>query len=125
MSNISSSENRRRFSRIPFKVSARLIDQNGVTEVDVLDISLNGLLIHKPTNWNAKLGQTFEARLTLENSSVELQMNLSAAHISDDHIGFHCDSLDIDSISHLKRIVELNMADSELLERELHALIER
>ena len=37
-------------------------------------------------------------------------------------IGFVCRHIDVDSISHLRRLVELNLGDEALLERELAAL---
>jgi len=124
MNNNITKDERRLFSRIPFEISAFLFaDQGAPISVDVLDISLQGLLIHKPDDWTADLGESFKAEMTLTSSNVQLKMALSVAHISDDHIGFHCDSIDLESISHLKRLVELNLADNELLERELHALI--
>ena len=39
-------------------------------------------------------------------------------------IGFHCQLIDLDSITHLKRLVELNLADEGLLHRELSALLD-
>ena len=39
-----------------------------------------------------------------------------------DHLGFVCRHIDLDSISHLRRLVELNLGDESLLERELAAL---
>jgi hypothetical protein len=121
---MNNNDERRLFSRIPFEISAFLFGKSGgPISVDLLDISLQGLLIHKPDNWKATLGETFKAEITLESSNVQLKMVLSVAHISDDHIGFHCDNIDLESISHLKRLVELNIGDNDLLERELHALI--
>lgn len=37
-------------------------------------------------------------------------------------LGFVCRHIDLDSISHLRRLVELNLGDEQLLERELAAL---
>jgi hypothetical protein len=37
-------------------------------------------------------------------------------------LGFVCRHIDLDSISHLRRLVELNLGDETLLERELAAL---
>ena len=45
------------------------------------------------------------------------------SHIKANHIGLKCHYIDIDSITHLKRLIELNLADDELLHRELAMLI--
>jgi hypothetical protein len=38
-------------------------------------------------------------------------------------VGLRCDRLDVDSMSHLRRLVELNLGDPALLERDLQSLI--
>jgi len=44
------------------------------------------------------------------------------ANQRDDMMGIVCEHIDVDSMTHLRRLVELNMGDTSLLERELHAL---
>jgi len=44
------------------------------------------------------------------------------AHIRNNNVGLRCEYIDIDSITYLRRLVELNLGDAELLERELVAL---
>jgi hypothetical protein len=115
---------RRQFSRIPFHISAELIDkEQQSTHVEVIDISLHGLLVDKPADWSGQLKQHYQAKLKLENSDVIIDMDVSVAHIDDASIGFICEHIDLDSISHLKRLVELNLGDENLLGRELLALI--
>ncbi len=46
-------------------------------------------------------------------------MDVTLAHTEEDHIGFHCEHIDLDSVTSLKRLVELNLGDEELLEREI------
>ena len=43
-------------------------------------------------------------------------------HIEDDHTGYRCEHIDLDSISHLRRLVELNLGDPDILDRELSEL---
>jgi hypothetical protein len=35
----------------------------------------------------------------------------------------HCDNIDVDSVTHLRRLVALNSGDPKLLDRELAALL--
>ena len=44
------------------------------------------------------------------------------AHQDENILGLSCEKMDIDSVSHLKRLVELNLGDQDLLERELDSL---
>ena len=117
-------QERRRFSRIPFHIAARLLlTENELMTVEIADLSLHGVLIEKPTPWYAPIGTEFNLTLTLENSDTQLDMHVSVAHIDDDFIGFDCKNIDLDSISHLRRLVELNLGNSDILNRELTALI--
>jgi hypothetical protein len=118
------SDERRQFSRIPFQVSADL--ESGSHQhhsIKVIDISLNGLLIEKPSDWNGKMKDAYKVTLRLEGAEVEIDMRVSVAHIDDAAVGFNCEHIDLDSITHLKRLVELNLGDEALLTRELSALI--
>jgi hypothetical protein len=117
-------QERRRFSRIPFHISAELImteDESMV--VEVADLSLHGVLIEKPDTWFAPKGTEFNLTLTLENSETQLDMHVAVAHIDEDCIGFECINIDLESISHLKRLIELNLGNSDILNRELSALV--
>ena len=49
-------------------------------------------------------------------------MDVEIAHRENDELGLNCKDIDVDSITHLRRLVELNLGDPELLERELSAL---
>jgi hypothetical protein len=117
-------QERRRFSRIPFNVAADLqITEDESITVEVIDLSLHGLLIAKPTTWFAPMGTEFNLCLTLESSDTQLGMTATVAHVDEDSVGFECQNIDLESISHLRRLIELNLGSSEILNRELNALI--
>jgi hypothetical protein len=44
------------------------------------------------------------------------------AHLEGQHIGIECQDIDLASLTHLRRLVELNTGDSELMDRELSHL---
>ena len=117
-------ENHRLFTRIPFEATVKITDpqDNKTWESRLLDISLKGMLVTEPKAWQGKLQQRFLVRLLLENSDVEIDMEVSTAHIEQHHVGFRCEHIDLDSITHLRRLVELNLGDTQLLNRELSAL---
>ncbi len=50
-------------------------------------------------------------------------MEARLVHITPTEAGCKCINIDLDSITILKRLVELNVADDTYLERELSALI--
>jgi hypothetical protein len=45
------------------------------------------------------------------------------AHREGRQVGVRCLEIDLDSISHLRRLVELNVGDEAILHRELGALV--
>lgn len=45
------------------------------------------------------------------------------AHVAGDHAGVICRSIDLESITHLRRLIEMNLGDPAASERELKALI--
>ncbi len=125
MANITIDE-RRNFSRIPFHAQAHLHADKGELHLncEVLDVSLNGILIVKPDGWRGQLTDNYKIDLILENAQLVIKMTAAVAHVDDGTIGFICKNIDLESISHLKRLVELNLGDEALLHRELASLIQ-
>ena len=51
-----------------------------------------------------------------------IAMAVSLVRLDDVAIGFSCERIDLDSFLRLKRTIELNLGNAELLNRELSAL---
>lgn len=115
-------EDSRRFTRIPFDSQVRVVSSGGNWYSKLLDISLKGILISKPENWEANLDDHFLIELVLNDSDIQIRMEGSVVHMESDHVGFRCEHIDLDSITHLRRLVELNVGNTEILNRELAAL---
>lgn len=116
-------EQRRRFQRIPFDATTELGQDARCWQVSLLDLSLNGVLVAAPDDWDADPERPFEAIVHLAADAV-VRMQVELRHHDGKRLGFHCVMMDIDSISHLHRLVELNLADSVAMQRELSELIE-
>lgn len=58
----------------------------------------------------------------LDNSATAMQMDSEVAHESEDTLGLRFVGIDLESISHLRRLLELNAGDAALIEREITAL---
>lgn len=117
----SNGADRRRFQRFSFEGTVRLYSGTAMWETKLVDVSLKGVLIERPLEWNGKLGGTYRMDLRI-NSSVIISMGVTTAHIMPHRLGFKWEKIDLDSFSQLKRLVELNLGDPELLNRELSAL---
>jgi len=116
-----SPSDRRRFQRIEFDAATELVQGGRRWPVELHDLSLKGLLVRRPEGWDADAEQPFEARVRLADDA-EVRMEVAMTHEEGDLIGFVCQHIDLDSIAHLRRLVELNLGDEALLERELAAL---
>ncbi|TWI54299.1 PilZ domain-containing protein [Pseudomonas duriflava] len=114
-------EERRRFKRFPFDATADISQGVQRWSAPVHDISLKGVLIQKPLDWQGEQQQSFEINIQLDTET-QVCMQAELAHVEADQLGFACQKIDLDSISHLRRLVELNLGDETLLGRELAAL---
>jgi hypothetical protein len=116
-------EERRRFSRFMFDARAILHSPSGDIETGLVDISLKGALISRRADFPPlSAGEIVTLDVVLADGATHIQMLAEVVHISMDNIGLRRTNIDMDSIGHLRRLVELNLGDTELLERELEAL---
>jgi hypothetical protein len=111
----------RRFSRIPLDHSATLRDDQQHWDTRLLDISLQGALVETPATFVAVPAQRYVLSVHLDGGP-DITMEVAVAHQEDDKLGLDCKDIDVESITHLRRLVELNLGDPALLERELSAL---
>lgn len=114
----------RHFTRIPFNASATVINSRTghKTMAELIDISFKGVLIRKPDDWQGINGDHFTIHLQLAGDEVQINLATIAVHHEGDHIGFKTEHMDLDTATNLRRLVELNLGDELLLERELSEL---
>jgi hypothetical protein len=119
---MSETENeRRRFQRITFDAPTEIAQGERRWSAELHDVSLKGLLVKRPPQWNGDPNEPYEASIRLaEDTCVKMEVVLTRTQ--SDLLGFVCRHIDLESISHLRRLVELNLGDESLLERELAAL---
>lgn len=115
---------KRKYSRILFAANAFLKQEQRQWSTQLLDLSLNGALVKCPNDFPTPTG-TFGLDFTLPSSDITIQMTVELVHQRDELLGLKCHFIDIDSISHLKRIVELNLGDASILGRELTFFVEQ
>ena len=113
---------KRHFTRIQFDASAVLKSGEHQWDTRILDISMKGALVEQPANTEPAIDQDVTLTLTLSDNITQITMEGKIAHIENRTLGVVCEHIDVDSVSHLRRIVELNTGNPDLLERELDAL---
>ena len=114
--------NRRKFSRIPFQAEASLFLPDGEYVVEVLDLSLKGALIHPNANVFITVGSNCTLKIRLDDSGASIRMDATIVHHMANYYGLACRDIDLDSVTHLRRLVELNLGDENMAEREFSLL---
>ncbi len=116
-------DNRRKFSRIQFHRAAELVLGTERVVVEVVDISLNGALLKVPPGFSGRVGQPCSLSVRLEPSESHIRMVGEMAHVEAGRVGMRREEIDLESMAHLRRLVELNLGDPALLDREFDALV--
>ena len=114
---------RRKFHRLAFDTPVRIVGSAQLWQSKLVDISLKGALVERPEDWEGTSGERFLLEILLSVGTI-IKMNAIVVHSNKGHIGFRCEHMDIDSISHLRRLVMLNLDDPSLLDRDLAALVD-
>lgn len=115
---------RRLFNRIAFPAEAKVsIGQSTYTTM-VVDLSFKGALIVTPGNASADTGESVSLKILLEDQPDAIALTGKVRHLGEKHIGIETEELDIDSATLLRRVIELNLADEALLQRDLQAMID-
>ncbi len=117
-----SAQERRKFSRILFDAHVELAQGDCHWRASLLDISLKGLLIQQQLPAEVKKDLPILVKILLSDQT-SIAMTVSIAHQHHNQTGLMCTTIDIDSVSHLRRLIELNLGDATAAERELNELM--
>lgn len=113
---------RRRFTRINFDAQTELSKDDQSWSVKLADISFNGIMVTSDQPLPLSLGDEVQTTVHLLGNDIAIKTPATLAHQRDDHYGFLIENLDLDSLTLIRRLVELNLGDETLLERELDHL---
>jgi len=120
---------RRKFSRVNFTGTCVLVfdkkTEHHDFEAALIDISLNGALISINPIVVDLEEELIQLHLALEGSEIELILNGVVCHQQETLLGMQFGKLSIETTSHLKRLIELNIASHVDMEREFAQLIEQ
>jgi hypothetical protein len=120
----------RRFRRISFVDAVQIVSddidgaESSSWEATCIDISMQGILLEVPAGFPTIIGTPFEAQLIL-SEDVMIEMPCTLVHVEGTHAGFRCEVMSLDSLTNLRRLLELNLDDYSEVERELSELIKR
>ncbi len=117
-----SHQERRNYQRIAFQAEVLMQSGNEEWSCNLLDISLKGMLVEPPENLDHDTARPCAIALFLgEDASIHARVSIT--HITEEgYWGLKWLHIDISSLKHLRRLLELNMPQPELLNRELAEL---
>jgi len=111
----------RLFHRIAHDAPALITLEDSALTARTLDLSLRGCLLEIDPAVALGIGIPYSIEIHL-SEDVRIAMRGALIHRQERRAGFKCEHIDLDSISTLRRLVELNLGDPELLDRDLEAL---
>ncbi|HUJ75426.1 MAG TPA: PilZ domain-containing protein [bacterium] len=125
--------NQRRYERVAFAHSSTLTVHGKPWAVTLVDVSLNGALVELPEQEGEGLllaaqnapGQPAQLIIELDggvNEAPRIVMDVLITWRRGQRLGLSLQTLDVESVTHLRRLLELNLGDASLVERELGLL---
>jgi hypothetical protein len=114
----------RRFRRIPFVTQVMLRSGQDSWTGELLEIALKGALVETKRQIPFDLGAECTLCITLPGSSISLEFLSELVHCKDCHYGFKFISEDIETLTHLRKLIELNTGDAETTRGELLSWLE-
>ena len=115
-------DERRRFTRVNFDTGITITQDKAVYHTYLIDISINGLLVETPPDYALKADRPVLTSILL-GDDVEIQMEVVLVHSSSKLLGFRCENIDVESMGHLRRLLELNIDDPDASDRVLCELL--
>ena len=112
---------RRQYQRISFDAPVEILQGEHSSYTKMLDISLKGILIKTP-ELAIDISRPVQIRILLSND-VQITMTAEWANEHNGRMAFSWTLVDIESLIHLRRLLEFNSGDSSLIEREISRLV--
>ena len=108
----------RHYHRIPFHANADLLIDGSVHPCELIDIALRGALLKTNRPLTPVPEQPVVIKITLADSTLILTFGAVLIHQQDDLYGFEFASEDVETLAHLRRLLELNFGDAQRAEEE-------
>ena len=115
---------KRKFSRTDFNIAGVVVFGQKEIPFNLENISLKGALIKPAETESLILGGEALLKIKLEHSNITLTVAAKLMHREGDYLGFRFKEIDVDSMIHLRRLMELNTANTARIEEELGFLAE-
>ncbi len=115
-------ESHRIFSRVPFNAAVVLHLTHQQLDVTLLDIALKGALVRTSAPTALLPQEPCRLVLPLTDGGDAIEMTGKIVHLEGQNVGMMCEHIDLVSLTRLRRLMELNTGDADLMDRELSNL---
>ena len=113
-------EETRKFTRIMCNMHARVqIDDLIIVEANILNISLKGAFFELPDYCLFQIGDKWQLTFILPNSDIRLKFKTEVMHSRGKMVGVKFVHIDIDTMIHLRSLIECRTSSPDQVEREL------
>lgn len=109
----------RQFCRIKFAAKSVVMFDSMQAEAALVDISMKGALVNVAMQKPLQMNQRGTLAVHLDASDVVMHFDVEAIHNRDDFVGLKFVGVDIDTMIHLRSLLELNTADPDQVRHEL------
>lgn len=111
--------NNRHFRRIPFEAEVSLsVDQEDWTG-QLLDVALKGAMVGTKEPLSLDLGAKCNLCISLPGTPISLNFQAELIHREECCYGFKFLSENLETLTHLRKLIELNTGDAETTRSEL------
>ena len=112
----------RHYARIPFDAAVHLQLRGLDMTVQLVDIALKGALVETALAQTLTLKEPCRLLLPLSDDGDGVTMAGKIVHLNHNLVGIECLEIELTSLTRLRRLIELNTGDTELMDRELSHL---
>ncbi len=113
-------QEKRRFQRVQLDVPTELHQGSTSWQVQLIDISLNGIAVSRPDNWDADYSHPFSFILSLPEGD-PLELFAHVVHIESVSLGFQLEALQPEQLAPLSQLLASKL-DSARLNEEIALL---
>ncbi len=108
----------RHFQRIGFRTEASITTREASFSCSLVDLALQGALFKSQAAIPLEVGQKADLNISLPDSDINLNFTAELIHKRGDFCGFLFLTEDVETLVHLRRLLELNIGDAEVTDKE-------
>lgn len=111
-------DERRKYSRVAFKTQIEIHLEASSKTIKLIgsskDLSLKGIFVSTENTFEPQTQCDISILLTGAIDTIKLEMKGRVVRVTDGGMGIAFDSMDVDSYSHLKNVVQYNSMDNSI-----------